>query len=204
MFYRLDSVRCMNNENDFALVRKPSSAVEKAAPGAKRILSGMVADMLALVRQELGLTAEQNISAVAQNNLGCCYQDGQGVAKDYAEAVMWFRKAAEQNYAPAQNNLGYCYANGRGVERDYAKAVEWFRKAAEQNDAVAQFCVGICYEHGRGVSRDFREAYRLYKLAAEQNEENAVEDLKNIVTHMTPTEIAEGERRYSASRAQPI
>ena len=30
-------------------MRKPSSAVEKAAPGAKRILSGMVADTLALV-----------------------------------------------------------------------------------------------------------------------------------------------------------
>jgi hypothetical protein len=34
--------------NDFALVRKPASAVEKAAPGAKRILSGMVADALAI------------------------------------------------------------------------------------------------------------------------------------------------------------
>jgi hypothetical protein len=38
----------MNEKNDFALVRRPSSAVEKAAPGAKRILSGMVTDTLAL------------------------------------------------------------------------------------------------------------------------------------------------------------
>jgi tetratricopeptide (TPR) repeat protein len=38
----------MNEKNDFALVPRPSSAVEKAAPGAKRILSGMVADALAL------------------------------------------------------------------------------------------------------------------------------------------------------------
>jgi DNA-binding response OmpR family regulator len=33
---------------NFALMRKPSSAVEKAAPGAQRILSGIVADTLAL------------------------------------------------------------------------------------------------------------------------------------------------------------
>lgn len=33
-----------------ALVRKPSSAVEKAAPGAKRILSGIVADAHALAK----------------------------------------------------------------------------------------------------------------------------------------------------------
>ena len=42
----------MNKNNDFALVRKPSSAVEKAAPGAKRILSSMVADALTLAQEE--------------------------------------------------------------------------------------------------------------------------------------------------------
>ena len=42
----------MNEKNDFALVRRPLSAVEKAAPGAKRILSGMVADALALAKKE--------------------------------------------------------------------------------------------------------------------------------------------------------
>ncbi|MGB7768661.1 MAG: response regulator [Verrucomicrobiia bacterium] len=39
--------------NDFPLVRRPSSAVERAAPGAKRILSGMVSDTLALAKKEL-------------------------------------------------------------------------------------------------------------------------------------------------------
>jgi CheY-like chemotaxis protein len=43
-----------NGTSDFALVRKPAGAVEKAAPGAKRILSGMVADALALgIRKNL-------------------------------------------------------------------------------------------------------------------------------------------------------
>lgn len=40
-----------NDKNNFALVRKPSSAVEKTAPGAKRILSGMVADALVLTKK---------------------------------------------------------------------------------------------------------------------------------------------------------
>jgi len=40
----------MNEKNNFALVRKPSSAVEKAAPGAKRILAGIVADTLPLAK----------------------------------------------------------------------------------------------------------------------------------------------------------
>ena len=34
--------------------------------------------------------------ADAQYNLGVCYDNGQGVAKDEVEAVKWYRKAAEQ------------------------------------------------------------------------------------------------------------
>ncbi|HTX22703.1 MAG TPA: response regulator [Candidatus Aquilonibacter sp.] len=42
----------MNDEkNDFALVPRPTGALEKAESGAKRVLSGMVKDTLALVKQ---------------------------------------------------------------------------------------------------------------------------------------------------------
>jgi TPR repeat protein len=34
--------------------------------------------------------------ARAQNCLGSCYYRGYGVEQDYGEAVMWYRKAAEQ------------------------------------------------------------------------------------------------------------
>ena len=55
------------------------------------------------------------------------------MAKDQAEAVKWYRKAAEQNLAKAQYNLGVCYAHGEGVVKDQVEAVKWYRKAAEQN-----------------------------------------------------------------------
>lgn len=42
----------MNEKNDFALVPKPPSAVEKIEPSAKRILAGMVGDALALAQVE--------------------------------------------------------------------------------------------------------------------------------------------------------
>ncbi len=42
----------MSERSDFALVPRPAGALEKAEPGAKRILSGMVADTLALARKE--------------------------------------------------------------------------------------------------------------------------------------------------------
>ena len=44
--------------------------------------------------------------------------DRRGVLKDEAEAVRWFRLAAEQGVADAQNNLGAMYATGKGVLKD--------------------------------------------------------------------------------------
>ena len=54
--------------------------------------------------------AEKGLAG-AQSFLGDMYGDGLGVAKDEAEAVKWYRKAADQGYATAQFNLGVIYAN---------------------------------------------------------------------------------------------
>lgn len=43
--------------------------------------------------------------AIAQYNLGVCYYNGNGVAKDQAEAVKWWRKDAEQGHEEAKYEL---------------------------------------------------------------------------------------------------
>ena len=57
--------------------------------------------------------------------------------QDYAEAMKWYRKAAEQDIAEAQYNLGVMYDEGRGVSQNHAEAVKWYQKAAEQGLAEA-------------------------------------------------------------------
>jgi len=57
------------------------------------------------------------------------YDNGDGVIKDAAEAVKWYRKAAEQGNASAQTNLGVMYANGDGVIKDLVEAHAWFNVA---------------------------------------------------------------------------
>ncbi len=42
----------------------------------------------------------------------------------------WYRKAADQGYAPAQNSLGAMYRDGQGVNQTMRKALFWYRKAA--------------------------------------------------------------------------
>src|SRR6266567_1004056 len=88
--------------------------------------------------EELKAKAEAG-DAESQGELGRRYDKGEGVAKDQAEAVEWYRKAVEQNLAKAQYNLGVCYAHGEGVAKDQVEAVQWLRKAAEQNLALAQY-----------------------------------------------------------------
>ena len=58
------------------------------------------------------------------------YEDGKGVARDYAEAVKWYRLAAEQGDATGQINLGAMYYQGRGVAQDYVRAYMWADLAA--------------------------------------------------------------------------
>ncbi len=48
--------------------------------------------------------AERGV-AQAQNNLGLMYANGQGVPQDDAEAVTWFRLAAEQGDVYSQHQL---------------------------------------------------------------------------------------------------
>ena len=48
--------------------------------------------------------AEQG-DAMAQFSLGVCYQNGWGVGRDEAEAMHWYRKAAEQGYVLAREAL---------------------------------------------------------------------------------------------------
>ncbi|MGO4916793.1 tetratricopeptide repeat protein [Pseudogemmobacter sp. W21_MBD1_M6] len=58
------------------------------------------------------------------------YFNGNGVPQDYAEAMTWFRLAAEQGDAGAQNNLGMMYKIGWGVPQDNQTAHMWYNLAA--------------------------------------------------------------------------
>jgi hypothetical protein len=60
--------------------------------------------------------------ANAQYDLGCIYEQGRYVAKDYAEAVKWYRLAAQQGLAVAQLSLSVMYSNGWGVAKDEVEA----------------------------------------------------------------------------------
>jgi hypothetical protein len=112
-------------------------------------------------------------NADAQHRLGALYEVGFGVPQDYAQAALWYRKAAEQGDAVAQVSLGYLYHEGHGVPQDYTQALAWCRKAAEQGNADAQKCLGRLYNEGQGVPRDYTQSAAWWRKAAEQGDAEA-------------------------------
>jgi uncharacterized protein len=60
--------------------------------------------------------------------------DGLGVAQDYAEALKWYLRAADQGDANAQFRLGTMYEQGHGVPQDYILAHMHYDLAAALQD----------------------------------------------------------------------
>ena len=71
----------------------------------------------------VGITSAAG-SPESENKMGVMYAEGRAINKDEAEAVKWFRKAANRGYAAAQKNLGLMYEEGRGVAKEEIEALK--------------------------------------------------------------------------------
>ncbi len=111
--------------------------------------------------------------ATAQFEVAREYAAGQGVAKDDAEALGWFKKAAAQGHTKAEVSLGSIYAHGFGVPADFVESIRWYRLAAAKGDTTAQHNLGLDYAHAHGVELDPRQAARWFRKAADQGHARA-------------------------------
>ena len=149
-----------------------SIVVIVAIIGAYFLWNGKV--MAAYEKQDKPIYSEELVKyaesgdAVAQCDLGVCYANGSGIAKDDYEAFKWFKLSAEQGYVSGMRNLGICYLKGLGVEKNEDEGIKLFNLSAEQGDAEAQMCLGYCYAQGVGVSQNIDEALKWLKLSAEK------------------------------------
>jgi TPR repeat protein len=79
--------------------------------------------------------------AVAQFSLGVMYYpigdpSFDATKGNLAQALVWYRRAAEQGDVDAQIALGLAYAQGIGVVQDYIEADKWFNIAASRADSA--------------------------------------------------------------------
>ena len=115
---------------------------------------------------------------IAQFYMGKMYYSGQGVKKDWAVAIDYYKKSADQGFSKAQNNLGMMYLNGESVARNAELGFQWIAKAADQDLVIAQIHLGVALTYeGSPLSLDRVRGLHYLEAAASQNDPNAITKL---------------------------
>jgi len=98
--------------------------------------------------------------ASAQQNVALVYFN----AGRFAEAIRFYKRAAEQGLSDAQYSLAVCFEQGKGTEVDLAEAKRWYRKGVDRGEAQSRNnLAGLLGAEGR-----HRESFELVKLSAQQ------------------------------------
>jgi Sel1 repeat len=116
--------------------------------------------------ERLVASAEKG-DAAAQVELGILYYEGLADSRrpDYAEALKWFQRAADQHNAKAEDRIGLMYYSGKGVPLDYPEAAHWYQLAAQGGNYHARLQLSDMYQRGVGVPRDVSESRKWARLA---------------------------------------
>ena len=111
--------------------------------------------------------------------IGRCYETGDGVGKDLAEAVKWYRMAAEEGHVQAALELSKCYTFGFGVRKNRVTSSKWLRRAAEGGHVSAMMLLAHRYQRETVGDVDYnpREAVKWFRKAAEQGNAEAMYEL---------------------------
>ena len=144
----------------------PASSAQTVDPQTGAVCDPRPTDIDAVQRK-----AETG-DASAEYELGRSMLSPKPSDSEVASAMPWFRRSAEQGFAPAEYAYGDIFREGRW--KDPKQLVYWWTKAAEQGNFHAQLWLGEFYEGGRdGIARDYSEALKWLSLAARQGQPDA-------------------------------
>jgi hypothetical protein len=85
------------------------------------------------------IEVEHLIAQRQYSHLGQLYEEGQGVPRDYLEALKWYRMDADQGDVWAQLAVGRFYEKGYGAHQDNEEACFWFSLAASRSSDKVPF-----------------------------------------------------------------
>jgi len=92
---------------------------------------------------EAELAAAGN-NADAQRRLADMFDTGRDVARNYAAAMYWYRRAASQDNAGGFAGIASMYLAGHGVQTDYGAAAYWYRDALLVDPQYVPAHLGLC------------------------------------------------------------
>ena len=186
----LGSVAAMNNigaayENGIWAQKDRQKAVEWWSRAAERGECNASTSMYYLLRKDsddfdpskayrsCAITAESGHPA-ALNNLGSCYENGIGVARNPEKAFSFYSQAYSLSHdSKIVTNLARCYTHGIGTKQDVMKGVQLFNEAIEMGDTNTMFYYGRLLWSGEVIERDKQKGLEVLKRAAELGSSDA-------------------------------
>ena len=103
------------------------------------------------------------------------YVDGRGVAKSWAQGLIYFRKAAEKGLTESRYMIALSYFQGDGQIQNRRLAYEGFRETAIDGYADSQYMLSFMLLDGTDVKRRSAQAYVWASLALIQGQQQAEE-----------------------------
>lgn len=144
--------------------------------------------------------------ADAQAQLARHYAGGDLVRANFAEAVDWAQKSANQSNWHGQFLLGVFHSLGHGVPQNDEEAFKWMVLSAQQGLPQAQEFLGDFYYEGRGVTRDLVEAHKWFNIVAAGEissvQSSAARKRDNLARELSPAGLVEAQKRAGAFLAQ--
>jgi hypothetical protein len=182
-----------------------AAAPADSPPGKPADTAGTLERMVGPVRDDLAIVLDRAKPPITHGIgtvealIGDAYYYGHWVTRDYAEAGLWYRRAAADGNALAESTLGDMYYYGRDVPQDFTGAVTWWQRAADRGVAIAQLNLSVMYANGDGVEQDYVRSHLYANLAAAhlppgEDHDIAVKNRAIIAKTLTPAQLAEAQR----------
>ncbi|WP_400770125.1 tetratricopeptide repeat protein [Methylosinus sporium] len=154
------------------LLAAPALAAEPAPPAADLAFGAYQrGDYVAAMGEAQKRLAANPRDAAALTLIGRLYLDGQGVARDRAQAMQWFRRAADAGGKDAAYFFGAASLTGRDTAKDRALAKTYLEKA--EGHAAALQLLGELWLENDGKEPDFAKAQAYFRRAAELDNSDA-------------------------------
>jgi TPR repeat protein len=113
----------------------------------------------------------------SQYEIGEVYLRGAGVKKNLDTAAAWFKKSADQGYAPAASIYASYLFGVDGRPAHPKEALAYLREAIDGGDESAMYELAVMTWTGHDVPRDKTRALELMTLAASNGSMPAIIDL---------------------------
>jgi TPR repeat protein len=191
------------------LVEKPRHVAVRRLAGNKKIVKqiSLTATPTTVMAADTAtptatMTATQTLEQIqkaaaggdtqAAKKMGNLYLTGQGVAKNYAEALKYHLLAAQNGDAESQYCVGLIYDMGLGVNQDYQAAMSWYSLSAKKEDSMAENAIGYCYETGHGVKQSNAEALKWFQKSANHGNTSATQNILSL-QELMPSQPTPGD-----------